>query len=314
MPLPNFFIVGTDKSGTTSLLHYLQEHPDIFMNSSDRPAFFLPQGVQRVISPEADFLYTASFKKSIQTKTQPDLEEYLSFFSGATHEKIVGEVYVGYLSFLGTAERIHQAVAHARLIAILRNPFDAAYSSFSMQQRYHDIRQDVSFLEMLQAEDIRNNDSSALPDLIRGRFYDDSLEQYFNTFPKEQIRVFLYEDLKDSQKLCKEIFSFLEVDETFSPHTEIGYNTSSQSTQNYFFRVLLNKVPLSVRDKLPYFIPKPLFRWYMEKRLGISNGKDHFKVSKKCPDNAKEFLYPIFKPRILRLQDMINRDLSDWLA
>jgi len=104
---PNLFIVGAPKSGTTTLYHYLQDHPGVFMPWQKEPHFF-----------DRD----EPFRKE-------HLPEYLELFSDATSEHVyVGEGSTGYLSSLKASRAIRAFCPAARIIAMVRNPVDLAYS------------------------------------------------------------------------------------------------------------------------------------------------------------------------------------------
>ena len=106
------------------------------------------------------------------------------------------------------------------------------------------------------------------------------------------------------------VFRFLSVEENFQPDITNQYNIGLKSPQNTFFLWMLEKIPISFRSKLRSVLPAPVFSQYMKYRSGVH--KENLTPSV-CPKEAKEFLYPIFKPHILRLKDLIGRDLSFWL-
>jgi len=124
------------------------------------------------------------------------------------------------------------------------------------------------------------------------------------------LRVFLYEDLQNPLPMLREIFRFLEVDENFQPDISTRYNTAAAGMQNPLWRAVVNATPVSIRLKLKYMLPPPVFRWYLSRRLGDYRG--NVKATQ-CPPEAREKLRPIFRDHILRLQDIIARDLSAWL-
>src|SRR3989344_7184694 len=105
MRLPNFLIIGATKAGTTSLHHYLGQHPDIFVAPTKETNFF---------AQESALCFTG------RTVSLP--EEYAAQFAAATTQKAIGESSPAYLAVPLAPERIARMLPHAKLIVILRNP------------------------------------------------------------------------------------------------------------------------------------------------------------------------------------------------
>lgn len=128
---PDFFIVGAPKAGTTSIYSYLVQHPEIFMPARKEPYFF---GQWRRNSEE-------------------DLRDYLRLFRGVPESKVAGEASTTYLYLQSAAEEIKAFRPDAKIIIMLRNPVDRAYSQY-----WHHVRLgwvEASFEEELEAEEAR---------------------------------------------------------------------------------------------------------------------------------------------------------------
>jgi hypothetical protein len=232
-----------------------------------------------------------------------NLDDYLALFKGVKDEKAVGEASTGYLASPQAAAGIHQFIPHAKLIAILRNPIDRAYSAFLMELREHSALAS-DFLQAIEREDIHDDNSRFC--YLRYGFYDTHIQCFLKFFSARQLRVFLFEDLQNPIPLLQEIFRFLEVDDTFQPEVKVRYNAAMNIPQNPIGRIIIKATPVSVREKINTMLPPSVFRWYISRRQG------HFKESQ-CPPEIRERLRPIFRDHILRLQDLIQRDLSHWL-
>jgi len=111
---PNFFIVGAPRAGTSSLWEYLKAHDEIFMSTLKEPNFF--HNVLLKNKPQ----YSISNKK-----------KYLNLFKDVKNEKAIGEASTTYLHDPDSAQLIHAVVPKARIIIILRNPIDRAFSHYS---------------------------------------------------------------------------------------------------------------------------------------------------------------------------------------
>ena len=122
MCLPNFIIIGAEKAGTTALWQFLRQHPQVYMSAVKEPQFFGYEG------REVSFQGPGPVVK--EALPICDLEEYKSLFKGTESYKAVGEASPSYLYNSQAPERIRHYVPQAKLIAILRNPVDRAYSRF----------------------------------------------------------------------------------------------------------------------------------------------------------------------------------------
>src|SRR2546423_2056748 len=129
--LPNFFICGAAHAATTSLWHYLRQHPDIYMPPTieqKEPAYFCD-------------IYGTN-----------DSDFYLSLFADADGRKRVGEASTAYLTWPASAAKIRATVPEAKIIISLRNPVERAWSLYKWM-RAHDYEKIPTFAEALEAED-----------------------------------------------------------------------------------------------------------------------------------------------------------------
>src|ERR687883_42510 len=143
--MPNFFVVGAQKAGTTSLYYYLKQHPEVYMSPVKEPHFF--EGMQ------SEF-----YRPGRKVMPVTCLGDYQALFQGVSNEKAIGEASASCLYSPKAPALLKGAIPNAKLIAVLRNPVDRAYSNF-----LHCIRVNreplPSFAGALQAEEgrIRNN-------------------------------------------------------------------------------------------------------------------------------------------------------------
>lgn len=209
-PEPNFFIVGAAKAGTTSLYHYLGQHPDVFMPDDKEPWYFCNLGEP---APNSSKKYS-------------DLGAYLALFAGAGDCKAIGEASVSYLSSPGAAERIYARYPDARIIIVLRNPADRVYSWYNFLCQYG-VEPGLSLERALADEDRRaavaaeRRDTWFVDECILYFHYGliaSKIEAFTSLFPKEQIHVALFDDLKKRPaETTRAVFEFLEVDPAFTP-------------------------------------------------------------------------------------------------
>jgi hypothetical protein len=166
----DFLIIGSQKSGSTSLRAFLGEHEkEIF-----------------VLNRELHF-----WNRDGQYQEGASLDGYLKNFAGAKPEQIKGEKSPSYLVSQEAPGRIHKHFPKVKIIAILRNPIDRAYSAYWHGRRVGAIESTTTF-----GESIRNfkvNQGKPYGDLVTSGFYSEQLKRYLNYFPIEQIHVLSFE-------------------------------------------------------------------------------------------------------------------------
>ena len=118
--LPNLFIVGTGRAGTTSLYNYLKQHPEVFMSPIKEPQYFLRKDIY-------EFHDGIDIEKIIS-----DFGEYINLFKGGEHKKIRGEASALYLYLKSATHEIYELIPDAKIIISLRNPIERALSYFRM--------------------------------------------------------------------------------------------------------------------------------------------------------------------------------------
>ena len=210
--VPDFFLVGHPKCGTTALYEMLKAHPQIYMPECKEPRFFAPDLRVR-------FLRGALERGEHPTIPQT-LEEYLPLFKAATPEQCVGEASPSYLMSSVAAELIARAQPRARIVAILREPV-AFLRSLQLELVQNHIESERDFAAAMANEQLGplNVGSSDYAPPIR-RYSDriryvEQLSRYRAAFPTEQVLVLIYDDFKrDNRGTVGRVLRFLEVDDT----------------------------------------------------------------------------------------------------
>jgi hypothetical protein len=213
--MPDFFIVGHAKSGTTALYEMLRRHPQIYMPDVKEPQFFArnPQ------SPAAGDRAKSLEQTGRRTET---LDDYLSLFTAARPDQRVGEASTFYLWSHTAPERIAQAQPAARIVAILREPA-SFLRSLHLQMVENHTESEKDLRKALALEDARRQGRSiprnaywpaALLYSERVR-YVEQLRRYHALFPREQVLVLIYDDFRqDNDASVRKVLRFLEVDDT----------------------------------------------------------------------------------------------------
>jgi hypothetical protein len=299
--LPDFLVIGAEKSGTTSLDRYLNQHPGIYMSPLKEPRFFALEG------HKLDFDGPGDQTAAVQRSSVTTLDEYRALFCEASGEQAVGETSPIYLYLPEAADRIRRYVPEAKVIAVLRNPVDRAYSAYLHKVR--EGRETLGFAEALEREEARLQSNWA-PGWAYKRigFYHAQLARYHQRLPRSQIRIYLYEDLRAGPLgVLQDIYRFLGVDDAFVADTSRRYNVAGRP-RNRALLTLLER-PNPVKNILGPLLPQGLSR-PVATRLRSWN----LAAPPPLAPEVRRELVSLYREDVLRLQELIGRDLSGWLG
>jgi hypothetical protein len=299
---PDFLIIGAGKSGTTSLDNYLKGHPQIFIPNRKDAGFFASEAHEY----DEDWLPES---KAYYRKFISNGDEYYSLFAEASKGQLVGETSTIYLYSKNGYQLIKSAVPEVKIIAILRQPAKRLYSRF-----LHLSREGLKPTENF--EDLFKKDSIwwIRPDLINEGFYHRHLSKFYGVFPRENIKILLYEDLKSRPRdLLVEIFNFLEVKEDISIDTEITYNKSGIIKNQFVNKVIgyNNILFRSFKNSFPKQFEKAKKNKHLLKVLGTIRSRNL--AQPKAPTELlKRITDEIYTEDIRQLEKLIDKDLSSW--
>ena len=291
MTMPNFLIIGAMKSGTTALYYYLEQHPEIYMSPVKEPNYFSSQEQENT----AD--------------TVADIRAYQHLFRGASGTKAIGEASHSYLYEPRAAAEIRRYIPEAKLIAILRNPIDRAYSHFLHMVRTGTEPLD-DFAQALQEEEVGMRKERVFQDYIGRGLYYDQLRRYFGTFPREQVRVYLYEDLSGAPiNTVQDAFRFLKVEDAFVPDVSLRRNVSGHPKYKTLDALLRRQSRIKHAAKI--YLPARM-RWHLSKAFDDLKTRNLVAPPAVEPE-VRQQLKDTYREDIMKLQELIDRDLSKWL-
>ncbi len=302
---PNFIIIGAGKSGTTTIYEYLKQHPQVFMSEVKETNFFALEGkeVKAIDDSEGQMEH---YPWAINNE-----KDYLALFDKVTNEKAIGEVSPMYLYNELAPVNIHNKLPNVKLIAILRQPVERLYSRY-MHLARESREPSKDFADALNENSIwwkRN-------DLVTEGFYGTYLKRYFKLFSPNQIKVFLYDDLrKNEAEVIKELFSFIGIDDEFVPTVGEEFNKSGR-IKNRKLDLLIGQNSILVKgaQKISPSIVKKVKESEGLKRTINRLRNKNLEKAPLSKELKSEMTNSIYKNEILKLQDLINRDLSHWLV
>ena len=284
---PDFFLVGAAKSGTSSLYTYLVQHPDVFLPEVKEPHFFYNER-----SPGLPVL------------REKDLGSYLRLFEGVAGGVRAGEASTSYLYSANAAREIKQLREDAKILAVLRNPVNRAYSQYWNQVR--DGQEHLSFEAALDAEEERKSQNWWHGFLYTETgHYAEQIARYMAAFGHENVQIHLFDDLhQDAREVCSKVFSFLEVDPAHKIETNKVYNRSGPM-RSRLLASLLNAP--SIKGSAGKVLP-PTWKRGVGEWLRNVNRRPVPEMNPK----TRERLRRLFMEDLNRLEDLIGRDLGQW--
>lgn len=205
MALPNLFVIGAPKCGTTSLHHYLDQHPQIAMSVVKEPKYFLADGVRPAHRGPGD---ERACRRYVVDRTA--YEALFQYPAGPL--AYAGESTPYYLWAPGAAARIRRLVPEARLVAVLREPTVRAYSNWADLREQG--RETLTFADALAAEERRQAEDWEPFWCYRSLgLYGQQLSRLLSVFPSRQVKVVLSEELSESpRRVMDDVFGFLGLD------------------------------------------------------------------------------------------------------
>lgn len=296
--LPNFLIVGAAKCGTSSLHNYLNQHPDIFM-----PSF----NINGINVKEPQFLIKNKVKDRIHFGIWL-WEEYKSLFEGSEKYKAIGESTVFYLYYYQEAiqEIKNRLGDDVRIIIMLRNPIDRAYSAY--QHVSKSIKEQHRFEYALKIEEGRLEKDLTLTPMVMykgmGMYYN-MVKAYLESF--KDVHIVLYDDFsEDTEKAIKKVFKFLRVNENCNIQSNIRYNVGGKIWRNQTIKELFIK-----ESKLKSAF-QALFSKRVREKIRDTLRKPFIKQTPPMKAETRDYLIKYFAQDIKQLSTLINKDLTNW--
>ena len=281
--LPNFFVVGAPKCGTTSVYHYLSKHQDIFLPSKKELNFFSSEEIIR------QNLYYDSFMVD-------DFNHYKDLYKNSHNFFAKGDFSVSYLFYKDVPQKIKDCVPDAKIIIFLRNPLDRSYSHYLMDFRLGYIKNSIEQI-------IKNPKKFNMyyQQIIELSMYFNQVKRYKDLFG-DNVKIILFEQLKnDTASTINSILDFINVDKNVDLITDIKHNSFKMPKNNLVKKIYNNKKIRKFFSKLtPKFFKKAIFSIF------FTYDKPKLTVS------TKKYLSNLFYDDVKNLEKLINEDLSDW--
>jgi hypothetical protein len=290
--LPNFIVIGAAKAGTTALYWYLAEHPEVFMSPVKETNYFAYG-----LDSEGQLLYGDPDVHRFPVKT---LREYEELFANAGGAVAIGEASPIYLECPQAAVRIRQVVPAVKLICSLRHPVDRAYSDYQMyllrRGRPFDPERELTAASVWAQPDSH---------WMQIGKYHDQLKRYLDTFPRDQMHVFLFDDFKrNALQTVQGVYRFVGVDPGFEPDFATPHNVGGIPANRLLEGVFTSR---SIRSAVKPWMPTRAVNWI--RRLRMKN----MRQAPPLPVELRKDLTRHFYSDMVKTSELIGRSLDHWL-
>jgi hypothetical protein len=310
--LPDFIIIGAQKSGTSSLHNVLGHHPSVFIPA--REIFFFDVDD---IEQHPDF-----FVRTRGGWTYHDFDEdferyqewYRGLFRDARPGQLVGEDSTTYIASRIAPSRIARLLPSVRLVAMLRDPVSRAYSHY-----WHNVsrgRATMSFEDTLRHRP---------GNLISRGCYADQIERYLAHFEASRLKVVLFEEfVADAQRVTDEVCAFLELPSSVDISTVDMHRNAATAPLTLRGRLIVNRllgpvVGRSYRRRLPNMpgydpgsLPSRVETHPMALKVaGVYESLRPRRRYPKMREDTRTFLQKLYRRLNARLSDLLGRDVAE---
>jgi len=291
---PNLFIVGAAKSGTTSLHNYLNQHPDVFMCTPKEPHFLINNEIGKERIPVG-----------VCSKN-----EYLNLFQEGKEKRYRGESSVMYLMFPEVViPKINQQFGEdCKIIIMLRNPIERAYSGFQHVKRYN-AKEDC--IDFKSAWSISEERYFSKPDMTPASRYKElglyykQVKLYLDEI--KSVHIIIYDDYQnDFQNEMKKVFDFLGINniniDSDKRHMVGGWQWENEKMK----RLMMKKNPF--KSFLKIIIP---FKSLRNKIRKIIQNRNTLEVPE-IKEGDRKMLKQFYTDDVNKLSELLGRNLKTW--
>lgn len=287
--IPNLFVIGAMKSGTTYLHELISSHPYIFMSKIKEPCFFIDGEELRKYAPQ---MWNMGF--------WGNMDKYSKLFGNVHKETIIGEsttLYTNFPTLKGVPKRIFEFNPDARFVYVMRDPVERTISHY-----WHDVRVTSKIRDVMYS--LKND-----PNYEYVSYYAMQLNEYLRYFDLDRFYLCTFEKLvQDSEALIRDIYNWLGIDNGVAI---AGINQPKNVTPKSMLVLKANIIPYEIRMSTPV---RQIMRWVpfsVQKAVGkiLSNAIDKSELDM---TEAIEYLRGNQIKQTKELEAIIGRSFPEW--
>jgi hypothetical protein len=295
--MPNLFVVGSAKTGTTSIYELLSKHPDIFVPKLKELNFMAFENDGPNLEGPGDKEHGAAFSIT-------KIDKYLDQYSGWEKQTWALDCSPAYLYFKSAPYRIKKYSSEAKIIIVLRNPVECAFSMYAMMKR--DRREpEKSFYKAFKKSTERLHQGWEWAWDYAGYFlFYEQVKRYLECFDKNALLILRYEYLRDvPDEFVKTLFSFLGISDCDGSLNSIHTNTAPTRRQ------MMNETQI-----LPKILKMASKVWTCGDFMQVNRAIDKFYRGPafKITDKEKKKITRYYIDDITKLEGLLSWDLSSW--
>jgi hypothetical protein len=290
-------VVGAPKCGTTSLFYYLRQHPDVYLPIVKELHYFS--------FPDLGYNSNGPGDKLVQNQLCQTWEQYIENYMGVSGQQAIGDISPSYLYYSQSAERIRDKLGMAKIIIILRNPVDKAYSQYM-----HMVREGLEMLSFpgaIEAEEERCK--KRWGDIWRyteSSLYANHVERFQNIFGKNKVKVILFDDLvNDARQITTSLFDYIGVDSSVEVSTGKKFNKTGKQRFPMVGNFMRN--PGRLKRIVKRVIPDDMRFYIRDLIVGFNTGS-----KPEIPSDTRRMLYKKFHNDVMKLEQLIDRK-TGWI-
>jgi hypothetical protein len=302
MNIPNTFIIGAPKCGTSALAAYLKQHPNFFLSS-----------------PKEPFYWSEDYPRLRERNDMHSLDDYLALFQGATDEHTcVGEGSTNYLASTCAIENILEFNPNANFIVMLRNPIEVVHA-FHSEILFSFIENEPDFERAWALQEARRYGKSIPEDCEAPQFlqyaevadYGRQLQRFYDLVPAEQRKVIIFDDFaKETKAVFEETLKFLGLPECHEIEFE-KVNAAHAHRYEWLAKLVLDPPP---------FLKPAVEKIRHEARRHQDGLISSLKGKLRKPHRRRQLrartrdeLCEFFRDNVADVSKLLGRDLSHWL-
>jgi len=285
--IPNLFLIGAPKCGTTSLYRYLSVHPDIFTPDIKEPNYLI---YKKLVELDAS---RKKLNRAIKTS-----DDYQKLYQSAEDEKYLLDGTIFTYCFEESQNMLKKVSPDYKAILILRNPVERFISHYQMSCNLGDVKSDI-------VEYVKNPMSGMGMNTIWLGMYSEHLEKIYKNLGRDNVHILLLDDLKaDTEKVLADLYDFLGLSFVKPENSGTAYLRTKGMARSSALRNLY------LENKLIRSIKKLL------KNTSIYNLKNS--INKRlyrewtAPDYIKRILYDYYIEDIDKTEELLGRSLDCW--
>ena len=311
---PTFIVVGAAKCGTTSLYHYLDKHPEVYMSPIKETNHFSNDIDPDNFSTEyklhesrkhfsLDKWLAAEMPEKRWGWYVKNRDQYWQLYGKMKNEKAAGEISNSYLYSATAAAEIKNALPNTKIIMMLRNPIDRLYSHYLANLR--DGKTLLTCFEELNYDIAKVDKGWGVSHLyIELGLYYEQVKRYLDTFSSDNVKIYFHDDYKkDPERLIGDMFEFIGVDKNIIVDFNEKHNEAKVPKNKYFIHLIS---VLGIKKRIFRILPKNI-----KKNIKNSFFKDE-KVTPLTPQERNRIMNYYVKD-IEKLGKLVNRDLNNWM-